>query len=370
MGNMTEITGRLNGLDALRGLAAMAVLVCHVFYIGKFDAPELIYKIAGHFTLAVQLFFALSAFSLAYTYIGKLGTWPEIGSYAIRRYLRIAPLFYFVMCIVLALSVARGHAPSLDVVLLNVSFLFGFSPTRFGSLVGSGWSIGVEMQFYVLFPILMLCVRSAKSAAVFALVAFLGGYVLDQLVDWKTGDRYRLFNIVANLANFAAGLWAFYVYKAFIGDTAARRIKLSALMFGIAFLIWFSAFATSGFFSGGVSSSYLWRYFVSAAFPFLILGVTLWDWPAFNTIVTNNLGKWSYSIYLLHSHLLWEMLPFRARLDSIFPGSWWKQLTVSIMVVGGITIILSALTYRFIEQPAQQAGKFFARRKPQLAPAE
>ena len=88
---------RLSGLDSLRAIGALMIVLFHLTYWLSF--PE--YLTAAHmrFGLAVQLFFLLSAFFIYYGYYDHLTNRREIKKYLIHRFLRIAPLFYVMMVV-------------------------------------------------------------------------------------------------------------------------------------------------------------------------------------------------------------------------------------------------------------------------------
>ena len=85
---------RLHALDGLRGLAALAVVVLHVWMYTDANWPrpgrtDLLDRAIGELRIAVVLFFVLSGFLLAQPWIN--GRQPALGRYAVRRFARIAP---------------------------------------------------------------------------------------------------------------------------------------------------------------------------------------------------------------------------------------------------------------------------------------
>jgi peptidoglycan/LPS O-acetylase OafA/YrhL len=176
---------RLAGLDGLRGLAALYVVVNHVFLRAfpgypvdraPFWAGWFIY---GRF--AVVVFIVLSGFSLALAPARKGWKLGGLASFARRRARRILPAYW--AALVFSLAVAwlivppPGQGlPTARSVLVNgllVQNLVGApSPNR------SFWSLAVEAQLYVLLPLLLLLVRRwgamAMVAAVTLLVAAVG----------------------------------------------------------------------------------------------------------------------------------------------------------------------------------------------------
>ena len=164
----------LPGIHGLRGVAALAVILYHLVKIVGLNPPDFFGFIGRDFGYGVQLFFVISAFSLCCStekFIQQ-STWTV--EYFIKRFFRIAPLFYFM----LAFEVSRQFltdgvvTTSLSNILLNLTFTFGFAPP-FSSIVWAGWTIGVEMIFYAIFPVLLLTIRTHRAAFIFLVLSIL-----------------------------------------------------------------------------------------------------------------------------------------------------------------------------------------------------
>jgi peptidoglycan/LPS O-acetylase OafA/YrhL len=169
---------RLAGLDGLRGLAALYVVINHVFLRAfpgypvdnaPFWAGWFIY---GRF--AVLVFIVLSGFSLGLSPARHGWRLGGISAYARRRARRILPPYWAALAFSLAVAWLivpqpfRG-VPDLKSVLVNgllVQNIAG-APTPNAAF----WSIAVEVQLYLLFPLMLLLVRKRGAAAMVAAVA-------------------------------------------------------------------------------------------------------------------------------------------------------------------------------------------------------
>ena len=167
----------VGALDGLRGLAALWVFFSHVQMLtGLRKLPLLSWGDS-----AVDLFMMISGFLMAHHYIGRAGVepWHRPRTWAgfwVRRLFRIAPAYYLLLAAALAAGVWLGHDRevigahypwtltrgdryldhTIANVLTHVTFVFGAVP-RFGfSTPLPDWSIGLEMQFYLVMPFLML----------------------------------------------------------------------------------------------------------------------------------------------------------------------------------------------------------------------
>ncbi|WP_352655912.1 acyltransferase [Mesorhizobium sp. M0317] len=172
-------SSRIECLDGLRALAAIWVLVGHCMLLTGWQIP-----IVGEPDLGVDLFIMLSGFLMVFHYQLRQEKEPWLRpetwlKFWTRRYFRIAPLFYVMLFLALALGpylydcriiiddfLSRSHqAPeryldgSLKNIVAHLTFLFGLVPNLAYRTPLPDWSLGLEMQFYAVFPAVMLLVR-------------------------------------------------------------------------------------------------------------------------------------------------------------------------------------------------------------------
>jgi peptidoglycan/LPS O-acetylase OafA/YrhL len=150
---------RLEWLDYLRGILAVSVMVCHFTAWHSIPWPPVVDKLiekAG--TFAVSGFYVISGYSIAYIYFQQGLSRSFLISFAIKRFLRLAPLLW----LTIALAFLMGYAFTIEKLLLNVTLLFGFVAHDRYIATGS-WSIGNEIVFYALFPALMFFAPQIKA---------------------------------------------------------------------------------------------------------------------------------------------------------------------------------------------------------------
>jgi peptidoglycan/LPS O-acetylase OafA/YrhL len=212
---------RLPGLDGLRGLAALFVVVHHVFLRAfpgypvdraPFWAAGFIY---GRF--AVVVFIVLSGFSLALSPARHGWKLDGVSRFARRRAARILPAYWAALAFSLAVAwlivpQPGQRAPDATSVVVNgllVQNLVGApAPNR------SFWSMAVEAQLYVLFPLLLLMVRRwsaivmvATVTLVVATVELVSSHIapLDVFVIQSPPDLAALFALGVLSAGIVAG---------------------------------------------------------------------------------------------------------------------------------------------------------------------
>ncbi|MBP0596924.1 acyltransferase [Herbaspirillum sp. LeCh32-8] len=180
-------------LDGLRGLAAFWVLASHVQILsGLRDLPVLSWG-----GIAVDLFMLLSGFLMAHNYFlrRQAEPWGESRTFVLfwlRRFFRIAPLYYLLLIVAVGIGgmLADGRSAIAAIwpntatplrrylddsainFLAHFSFAFGVLPDYAFRTALPDWSIGLEMQFYLVFPFVMLAVlRLGAYAGTFGALA-------------------------------------------------------------------------------------------------------------------------------------------------------------------------------------------------------
>lgn len=152
---MTPSSERHHGLDATRGLCALLVAIFHFLHWSKIGE----YPSLGLY--AVYAFFTLSSVTLCVVYGQRFSAGisaRDLTRYALNRAARILPLLAVVAAIALVLDIWQGGDRPTEVwkFIFTASGLFAFGPAgSLGTATGS-WSLGIEILFYFLFPVLCL----------------------------------------------------------------------------------------------------------------------------------------------------------------------------------------------------------------------
>jgi len=342
---------RVESLDMLRGLMALAVAFYHftiwypVFQPGRFMAYTA--AKAGHY--GVEGFFIISGFCFFHIYGPDSFRGTGLRDFHIKRFLRIAPLYYLAVTLNVVLGLAVGPGVTARMLLENATLTFGlFHPNH--SLVLGGWSIGIEYVFYLVFPALAwAAARYRPFLALAALVTLLFSvqYTL-YLVPAASMEGDMKFHTYVQIANHG--------FLFFLGGLVAqararipwRFTRTSFLVLGAALGLVFSRYIRN-FYDHFVVMEGPPRY----AFAFLCLAfVALFafrDFPASNLKRAGlYLGEISYSVYLIH--------PFaQEALLRLAPAGLAPALGFGLGLAG--TLALATLTHRWIERPAMALGK-------------
>lgn len=193
-----QTQGRIHGPDVVRGLAALGVILFHVLYLSGIPVHEGAAALTGRMDFFVRVFFVLSAFAIANAYYNRMGNADSVRAFYLKRFFRIAPLFYFMALIGVIFRLAMAQPmPALFDFMLSGTFLFTIVPGKQSGLVGGGWSIGIEWLFYFLFPMMLALIRNIPSAVIAWIIlcpiAILGKTYYQQSFDSQLGEFGALY---------------------------------------------------------------------------------------------------------------------------------------------------------------------------------
>jgi peptidoglycan/LPS O-acetylase OafA/YrhL len=166
----------LKGLNGIRAIAAVSVVISHsLLGLSYWE----ISNFSGSWDFAnygVTLFFTLSGFLITYLLVKEKTTFKTISikEFYVRRILRIWPLYYFYIFLFLIISFINFD-PSIPRGLVYYLFIGGNFTIISGipiPLLGHYWSLGVEEQFYLFWPLLVKWFHPLKSVSFFLIVFF------------------------------------------------------------------------------------------------------------------------------------------------------------------------------------------------------
>ncbi len=377
--DLGTVRARLPALTSLRFFAAFHVVIFHFQAMQVFLGPSWFQKLSSIGYVGVSFFFVLSGFILVYTYAGR----PMIlKDFWRARFARIYPAYAFSLLVtapffffaVLTMNIpffawAKAHLKFVSVLV--VSLLQAWVPPAALSWNAVAWSLSVEAFFYLLFPFLLLFFVRRSPAQLFLIaaaswltsLALSISYVLlnpDHLsvVNSDVLGAFWLnalkFHPLARLPEFLLGMACGFL---FLRSRRESKLALRLVISGMA------AFVVVVYFSALIPYPILHTALLAPAFAAIVYAFALR--PKWGAILENRLlvlcGDASYSLYLLHSMIIGMYF-------HNMTGQLRYQTPLGVLVFVILAVTISALVYRFIEEPARR--KLNPRRKPQLGRAE
>jgi peptidoglycan/LPS O-acetylase OafA/YrhL len=360
--NRLHPAGPMPWIDALRGLAILMVLANHVaLVVPGLSAPL---EMAARFgQMGVQLFFVVSAYTLCLSWQQRRTGEPQpLLRFALRRLCRIAPLYWLGIALFAGIHFAQPGPTAAEPftaahVAANVFFVHGFVPAANNVIVPGGWSIGTEMAFYALFPLLMagLARRPGAAPALAAAALAVGLHLALQAArpEPLANNSFGYFHLLNQLPVFLIGIALFQWHRLGAGRVpagAALGIALGALA------------ATAWLWRSGLASAFV-GVPVVAALAFAA-GAHAARQLAWAPRLLQALGRRSYAIYIVHLLFAWHGL--RA-LDALWPLHGDLAYLLALAAATAASQFAAAVLGRWVEAPGIALGRQLIARLP-LAP--
>lgn len=346
---------RLPGLHGLRALAALAIVVFHTFGINKLQVPEGAHWVMNYLGLGVPLFFVISAFSLFLSTRPRLGCDAWVRDYLLRRFFRIAPLFYVVILFYCAYIPLRfGATLTLGDVALSASFLFNLVPGKHESVVWAGWTIGVEMLFYLAVPFFLVSVRNAWQSVLALMIALvMSRFFYNYYQGPGFPVNYAYSSLMGSVAVFAYGMPAYFAYE------HARKLSLESRKSASWAVLLLSGFACVAVIVAEDrlipllgNRSNIW----GALFAMLVVAASIHPVSFFSSRAMAWLGERSFGLYLCHPPVVDALRAVHAWIYSLGGGSYGAAL-LCVFLTLAVTILVAELAYLFVEKPGVRLGE-------------
>ncbi len=346
---MNNISKRYVSLDYLRGLTALIIMIYHLFRdcFHPTDAGSFLGRMGIY---GVSLFFVLSGLSMAIAYDNYFKGFGTIIRFFIRRFFRIWPLFW----ITILLTLFYRDIPHWDELFYDFTTLFGFS-TIYSTIVEGGWSIGSEMVFYILTPLVLIIYSKSKFIGnigffVSLICAF---YIAFRLFDEKLTLGAQWYIYVDWLNNFClyyAGIFIWFNFKNLQIDL---KLNTLILLICLSVFLFYPVWGDQLNIVKGLNRI----VFVSATILIVFCFFKL-NFKRENLFLYlfEQLGIATYGVYLLHP-LFFKIVKYWIHID--VNSSIFIRLTVMFITVI-CTILVALILYKWIEKPIIRFGKKIA----------
>jgi peptidoglycan/LPS O-acetylase OafA/YrhL len=350
-------TSRFDSIQMLRGLAALAVFSYHAIGNFQLDVPEVPYWLKStfrHGSVGVDVFFCISGFVMAWTALIARDVPEDPIQFALKRFFRVIPLYFIAMILnVYFNSKASWFDTWRSLLFLPLST--GQPPFYGYSALIVGWSLNYEIYFYAVLTVALFFKRATPLivCAYFLCIVIL--VPLAQFGIWNLDPAHGAafvrpyFDMASNplVLEFLFGFCSAYIYS-FLRDRISGWASLLLAGASVLIFIW-SVETYPGEFS------LLWRGIPSAL---LLLSFVLAEHKGMLKVPAPlvQLGNISFGVYLIHALVVPNIALTR------IPPEYLHLKIFQYLIAGGLTILASALAYRFIEMPANNWGRSVSQR--------
>ena len=347
------------GLNGLRFFSALLVIITHIelikfkLNITNFLHINLIEKLG---VIGVSFFFVLSGFLITYLMISEveMSKTFSIKNFYIRRILRIWPLYFFLLIIGFFFLPNFVSIPYFSekfnsnffenllcylLILPNVSSSF-YAPVP---LIGQSWSIGIEEQFYLFWPLFLVVFKKftfKNLLFLFLIIISIKFLVLMLHGFYNIQSIKNLFSMMKfeNMVVGAIGALILKHKKSSMLNILYKPIIFLLSIFGI----FSSIYLVPDFLQDGLHVIH------SIFFIIIILNISNNDSSILENKIFNFLGKISYGIYMYHLIVIYFLLKIVIKYDLLILNSF---LGYSVFLISTLffTIIISYLSYVFLE---------------------
>jgi peptidoglycan/LPS O-acetylase OafA/YrhL len=353
-------------LDGVRGIAILIVLLHHFESIlpGSNLALNLIKATFYMGWSGVDLFFVLSGFLITGILVDTKQAKNYFSSFYARRILRIFPLYYGVLTLIVFMARAF-YRPAFDNILpLRSDQIYYFfylnnwwvllKDKWHANIIGHFWSLAVEEQFYLLWPMCVWLIprRHLLRVALFGCglalvlrIALVKAYGPSHAIDQNTFTR---------MDALLAGACCAMVVRS---ESLIAKVKawLTPAMWIAAAGVLAIVFLAGEMWQAGVYMETVGFSLLSVGYSALVLRAYLEQGrpsraqKIFTSAPLRAMGKYSYGIYVWHVPILWMAMPFVP--DSFGVGR--NPLTSALWFVAliGISFVMAATSYDLFESP-------------------
>jgi peptidoglycan/LPS O-acetylase OafA/YrhL len=317
---------RLDWIDALRGYAIIGVMMGHLHLFGP-PAP-------------VQLFFLASGIALMYSNAshGERGR----TSFYIRRFFRIAPMFWAAIPLFFLQNLITGEPPAnVAQIVSAATFTFWTKPEWNNSAVPGSWSIACEVIFYLFFPFVaariinirrgigLVAIAVTLAVCMWPILMWYAGWM--GVVDLSARHAFTFYSFSTQAPCFATGMMIFRLLE------EKQSNALAAGLIGLAAIVAFWPFREHGD-----------RYYLLIVAGYAAIAYALGN-RKLEFLVNRpicGIGLISYSAYFWHFIVI-------ALSEKYFPS--FTGLERAALVIP-VALVLSTLTYLAIEKPMIRLG--------------
>lgn len=364
-------------LDGIRGIAIAAVMTLHFIAsqvpVAQNGFERLAIAIAGYGMWGVDLFFVLSGYLITGLLADSRGSEKYFSSFYMRRTLRIFPLYYgviFVLVVLIPRSVLEGFAPDALQIREVQPWLWAYLTNVYVAQAGSFaipyvshfWTLAIEEHFYLVWPLIIW--MASRRTAIFLAIAISLAALASRIVLAFTTDNEMWAQVFTfcRLDSLCLGA-VFALWVRGPEGWSVLRWAVKALPFVAAAMLVLMVYPTEG----------AWHRVELAVKEFLLAGlfalfVSTSAWPAgwlpmraalrWQPLML--LGKYSYGLYVFHGIISYYFathggIAYFAR----FAGSHTGALLLQALTGSLLSLLVAVMSYHLYEVRFLRLKRFF-----------
>jgi peptidoglycan/LPS O-acetylase OafA/YrhL len=333
--------GKLESIQALRGIAILLVLLIHVKRYEAFYAGDILPQVLGAGQAGVDLFFVISGFIMVTITRSTIGSVRASARFLGKRICRIYPLYWFYTLLLLPAYVFRPGFIHSKEMARQVDWVGTFTlyPTGTRPIIWQSWSLSLEIYFYLVFTVILLFEEKMLPKILFGwALLVLAGYFLGQTCfSWIDSPGLGLITHPMTLEFIGGSFVALLVWE------EKWRIPPVPLLVAGGICLVIGAFVESD------PSRHLRLVLFGIPSLMILAGAVLCERAGifqFNRTLVF-IGDISYSVYLTHVMVYGFLGRFWP--PHLLPGVGKSLLFGGLVAAGALAF--GALSYRFLEKP-------------------
>ena len=352
----TVIPRHIPALDGLRAFAILAVVFHHCgeyYLIQNSPQTSLLRSFVENLGSGVDLFFALSGFLITGILLDSLDRPYFFQRFYWRRGLRIWPLYY--MFLLAVYLVHRRMFSDIGVAPFVLYYRNFLGPDRASDIyIGQFWSLCVEEQFYLLWP-LVLYFTAKRLRMPLILFLMCTAYFCRAYLFWRGVDGYVIYRLpYCHMDVLLAGALVAVLTRRGMKEKMLRQFCLAGIVLGIAGLAVVETLPPNVvLYPLGLTSTAL---LFGGVVGLCIRGVGRAAGAVLGSPVLEAISKRSYAMYVFHLVPLYASYKLLLRLK-LLPLGMLPALLI-ILGVGLVTYGMAWLSWRFLEEPVLQLKKW------------
>ena len=318
-------SSHVSSIDALRGIAALAV--CFYHFTGGFLSKDNFLTVANQYGyLGVDAFYVISGFVIPFSFSVKNYQITQFWSYFKKRFVRIEPAYWVSIFLIIFKEITSSFVqdyryfkfPDYTFAGVGGHFLHINDFFNLPWLQAVYWTLAIDWQFFIFIGLIFFWVNRAEWWARYPL------YIAFIAVKWWFDPVSSKAWLFYHVTLFLPGMVIFHYKRGYM-----KRLEFYAVMAAVLYAIFYKMW---------------WNHLLATTLSVLVIEFLTRDMK-----VTSFMGKISYSVYLTHIFSGWWVTSI---LMNVAHEEWSRTLAVFVGIA--VSIGFAKMYYEYLEKPTQE----------------